>query len=118
VYDNACALHAFCLRRLPEFFRNTVFKVDKLHYSNHCNCSSAYSFSAWATDKQSAFALNTNVCEHFNRPLKSIRTQLSYMGGRNALAFLEMFVRGPMAERIMHLSSKASAEGGRGAASA
>lgn len=30
IYDNACALHSYCLRRAPHFFRDTVFKVITL----------------------------------------------------------------------------------------
>lgn len=35
IYDNACALHAYCLNRDPTFFQNTVFLVDRLHWDNH-----------------------------------------------------------------------------------
>ena len=35
VYDNACGLHAYCLNRDPNFFKNTRFLVDRFHYSNH-----------------------------------------------------------------------------------
>jgi hypothetical protein len=32
VYDRACRLHVYVLKREPWFFRNTVFRVDITHY--------------------------------------------------------------------------------------
>ncbi len=35
IYDNACALHNYCLNRDPEFFKDTTFLVDRFHWKNH-----------------------------------------------------------------------------------
>ena len=35
IYDNACSLHQYCLNRDPEFFKNTEFYIDRLHWDNH-----------------------------------------------------------------------------------
>lgn len=35
VYDNACNLHKYVLRRAPQFFSNTAFRIDRLHIYNH-----------------------------------------------------------------------------------
>jgi len=32
IYDNACNLHNYCIKRLPQFFCNTRFLVDRLHW--------------------------------------------------------------------------------------
>ena len=39
VIDNACNIHVYSMRREPWFFRNVWFLVDRLHWSNHINCS-------------------------------------------------------------------------------
>ena len=39
IYDFACALHEYCLNRLPDFFRYTLFIIDRLHWKNHKNCA-------------------------------------------------------------------------------
>ena len=35
IYDNACNLAAYCLKRTPRMFARTRFLVDRLHFSNH-----------------------------------------------------------------------------------
>ena len=35
VYDNACGLHTYCLKRDPHFFKETRFLVDRFHWNNH-----------------------------------------------------------------------------------
>ena len=35
IYDNACNLHQYCLNRDPNFFCNTRFYVDGLHWDGH-----------------------------------------------------------------------------------
>ncbi|KAL0038592.1 hypothetical protein WJX77_011963 [Trebouxia sp. C0004] len=35
VYDNACNLHRYVLRRAPQFFSSTLFRIDRLHIRNH-----------------------------------------------------------------------------------
>ena len=39
----------------------------------------------------------------YNRALKRVRLQISYMHGRNALVFLEMYIRRAMEKRIARL---------------
>ena len=35
IYGNACNLHSYCLNRDPDYFRETVFLVDRFHWKNH-----------------------------------------------------------------------------------
>ncbi|KAL2082775.1 hypothetical protein ACEWY4_022593 [Coilia grayii] len=35
VYDNACQLHTYALRRDPHFVKDSRFLVDRLHWRNH-----------------------------------------------------------------------------------
>jgi hypothetical protein len=35
VYDNACNFHKYALRRAPQFFAKTLFRIDRLHIFNH-----------------------------------------------------------------------------------
>ena len=35
IYDNCCALHAYCLNRDPLFFKHTTFLIDRFHWRNH-----------------------------------------------------------------------------------
>ena len=35
VYDNTCGLHTYCLKRDPQFFKETRFLADRFHWGNH-----------------------------------------------------------------------------------
>ncbi|XP_041950489.1 uncharacterized protein LOC121711194 [Alosa sapidissima] len=35
IYDNACQLHTYAIRRDPQFFNKTWFLVNRLHWRNH-----------------------------------------------------------------------------------
>lgn len=35
VYDFACALEEYCLNRDPFWFKNTLFVIDRFHWTNH-----------------------------------------------------------------------------------
>jgi hypothetical protein len=35
VYDNACNLHRYTMRRQPLFFAQTRFAIDRMHQNNH-----------------------------------------------------------------------------------
>ena len=50
IYDNACHLHLYALKREPTRFRNTRFMVDRLHYRNHNKCTGGYSMDSYASD--------------------------------------------------------------------
>ena len=101
VYDNACALQSYCMRRLPFFFANTRFRVDKLHYGNHKFCSEAFRFSAWSEKNILPYStMNTNAAEHVNRPLKRHRIAVSYMMATNAILYLEMVMRRAVCEVV------------------
>ena len=47
VYDNACKLYLYSMKREPLKFQNTRFMVDRLHYPNHVGCSLGYSMDSF-----------------------------------------------------------------------
>ena len=42
LYDNACHLHNFCMKREPAYFDKTIFVSDTFHSSNHVGCNDGY----------------------------------------------------------------------------
>lgn len=42
IYDNACTLHTYCLKREPWFFANTLFFIDNMHQPLHVRCVREY----------------------------------------------------------------------------
>lgn len=71
----ACNLQRFCLAREPEFFKDTVFLVDRLHYPGHSHCSCAYDMDMFAEYDD----LNSQICEQGNALYRSKSVQLSAM---------------------------------------
>ena len=60
VYDHSCGLSAYALNRIPLFFRNTRFRIDKFHWRNHIACSEAFDFSSYCKSNPKEYDLNTN----------------------------------------------------------
>ena len=87
VYDNACNLQRFALFREHEFFKNTHFVLDKLHFYAHARCSSVYNPYKF----RELDALNTQVCEQLNSRLKVLRAQLSRFSLYQWLFHIRMF---------------------------
>ena len=46
IYDNNCNYHKFLLRRYPWRSRRWTFVIDRMHFKNHKNCSSAYNMDS------------------------------------------------------------------------
>lgn len=110
VYDRACKLHTYVLRREPGFFWNTVFRVDILHYKNHTACSCGYNPaiyrnpSTMSKESNAPFA-NTQVAEQYYARVAALRTAFAFMTQQHAQEFIRTFV----ALRNMELQANAAA---------
>jgi hypothetical protein len=69
VYDHSCGLSAYALNRIPLFFRNTRFRIDKFHWRNHIACSEAFDFSSYCKSNPKEYDLNTNEVKFVSSPL-------------------------------------------------
>ncbi|BDA41042.1 hypothetical protein COCOBI_01-6970 [Coccomyxa sp. Obi] len=97
VYDNACNLHRYALRRAPKFFAETAFRIDRLHIFNHNGCSSGYNLAKYPQDMKIVEGvrlrtLNTQVAEQCNSILDRVRTQVVYMHHDNGMVYLKYFL--------------------------
>ncbi len=100
IMDNACNLHTYCLRREPWLFRNMWFMVDRLHYSNHVNCSSGYRIDNYPFLKD----ISTVVCEVYNGVFKSVVKQAGFMSMNNFMLFTKMFIKETNEKRKTQIS--------------
>lgn len=91
IYDNACKLHLYCLRREPLLFRNTRFLVDRLHWANHSACAIGYCLNRYKTD-ENLISINSQVNEQLNACLVKLRTSLSYMNYDKFVRCLKLFL--------------------------
>ncbi|XP_074650783.1 uncharacterized protein LOC141905706 [Tubulanus polymorphus] len=64
VYDNACKLHQYALNREPEFFKNTIFCVDRMHWVNHTGCCAGYKLDTYCSNVDLS-NINSQVNEQF-----------------------------------------------------
>ncbi|XP_077986107.1 uncharacterized protein LOC144440592 [Glandiceps talaboti] len=90
VYDNGCKLHQYCLNREPEFFKHTIFLVDRLHWCNHTGCSSGYNMNVYKNSE--VRTLNSQICEQTNAVIARIRSQLAYMLPDNFILHTAIFL--------------------------
>jgi hypothetical protein len=88
VYDFACALEEFCLNRAPEFFKDTIFVVDRFHWQNHVSCGLGYCMARYAFLSN----VNSQVAEQCNSALKKIKPALGRMLQCNFMAAIRLFL--------------------------
>ena len=91
IYDNACKLHQYCLNREPQFFKHTLFAVNRFHWKGHVGCSSGYCLDTYrhSVDLRS---INSQVNEQANAGLQRIRGQLAYMTLDNFMYTMSLFL--------------------------
>jgi hypothetical protein len=90
IYDNACKLHAFALKREPVRFKNTRFMIDRMHARGHIGCSLAYDMRSYDCDYLNG--LNSQVCEQGNSGLRHLATQLTYMPPANVMKHVSVYL--------------------------
>ena len=101
IYDNACHLHVYALKREPNRFKNTRFMIDRLHAKNHVSCSLGYDMNEYKADVSIA-TFNSQICEQANADLRRLSTAFTSMGPENIIQHTKVFLA------IRNLKKKAS----------
>ncbi|KAF5331969.1 hypothetical protein D9611_008841 [Ephemerocybe angulata] len=70
IYDFACALGPYCLIREPEFFKNTLFVIDKFHTAGHTKCSPAAFLDQYSDTDIRLSSINSSAGESGNSSLR------------------------------------------------
>ena len=92
IYDNACKLHLYALKREPARFQNTRFMVDRLHMKRgHVGCSLGYSMDSYSAD-ENIKELNSQVNEQANRDLRRLSTPAAFMSPENLIEHTKVFL--------------------------
>ena len=92
IYDNACKLHLFSLKREPVRFKDTQFLVDRLHYrKGHVGCSLGYCMDTYR-DSHEINNINSQANEQANSSLRRLATQLAYMLPENVITHTATFL--------------------------
>ena len=92
IYDNACKLHIYALKREPSRFQNTRFLVDRLHFPRgHVGCSLGYSMDTYQTNEDIR-GVNSQVNEQANSNLRRLSTSFSYKSPENVIHHTKVFL--------------------------
>lgn len=107
IYDNACHLHTYCLKREPNRFENTRFMVDRLHFrKGHTGCSLGYDMTRYNADEY-IVGINSQVNEQANRAIHNLSTQMACMGPQNVIQHMKTFLAlRNMQRNAVHHSTK------------
>jgi hypothetical protein len=88
VYDFACSLQDYCLNRAPGFFANTLFVIDRFHWSNHVSCCAGYDIDRYSLLRY----LNTEIAEQCNSALQYIKPSVSRCKQRSFMLLMRLFL--------------------------
>ena len=83
IYDNACHLMTYCLKREPARFKNTKFLIDRFHSSGH-KCTKGYHMSTYKDDELIC-TINSQLVEQENKRFKTLNSQIANMTSENAI---------------------------------
>ena len=106
VYDFACQLQPYCLAREPEYFKDTIFLIDRLHSNNHVSCSEVFDLEAHRVSGSRMFYINDEVQEQGNLELKPVRKSCLYMKRCTFMPFVQLKLETSNRKQIKRLKRK------------
>ena len=98
IYDNACNLSRYALKREPGHFAKTQFRIDRVHQPGHVGCHEGYNLTSYPDNcsvlggSMNLSAMNTQVCEQAHSSLEAISTQAKFMSQGNFLQYVRYFL--------------------------
>jgi len=92
IYDFACQLAPYSMVREPEFFKDTLFVIDKMHATGHTACSSASFLTNYVKTRPELGNVNSSAAECCNSGLSKIKKSISYMGERRTFVYAFVFL--------------------------
>ncbi|KAL9932905.1 hypothetical protein V8E36_008160 [Tilletia maclaganii] len=92
VYDFACQLGPYSLRREADFFKDTLFVVDQMHEKGHTNCSAASRLSTYMRNDPTIQHLYSSAAECGNAGLGRIKKSVAYCNQEHAVALVRVFL--------------------------
>ncbi|KAE8184203.1 hypothetical protein CF336_g7887 [Tilletia laevis] len=92
VYDFACQLGPYSLRREAGFFKDTLFVVDQMHEKGHSDCSAASRLSTYMRNDPALQHLYSSAAECGNSGLSRIKKTVSFCNQEHAVALVRVFL--------------------------
>ena len=88
IYDFACKMHKYALRRFPYRIRRHQFVIDRHHQANHTGCSEAYDMKLFPFMNN----VNSQLAEQLNNSLRKLSTVSAYSKFETYVKILEIFI--------------------------
>ena len=88
VYDFGCAALDYCLNRLPDWFKDMIVLVDRMHWDNHTACCTGFNMRLYEDLK----CLNSQIAEQCNAALKKINPTLHRSSQSFFMALLRQYL--------------------------
>ncbi|KAE8243408.1 hypothetical protein A4X03_0g7774 [Tilletia caries] len=92
VYDFACQLGPYSLRREPDYFKDTLFVVDQMHEKGHTDCSASSRLSTYMRNDPQLQHVYSSAAECGNAGLARIKKTVSYSKQEHAVALVRVFL--------------------------
>ena len=96
IYDNACNLSRYCMKREPGYFSMTRFWIDRLHWKGHINCHHGFCMDEYPkctpVMDSTIRDVNSQVCEQTNAKLELIAKTTAFMGQRSYMRTVSLFL--------------------------
>jgi len=97
IYDNACNLSKYAMRRSPLFFAKTRFMIDRVHFRGHVACHKGYSMDAHPGmmvmgGKLALSYINSQVAEQLNSRLLNVKKSASHMNEDNFRYYIRLYI--------------------------
>jgi hypothetical protein len=92
IYDFACQLSQYCMVREPEFFKDTLFVIDRMHAAGHVGCSESSFLSHHERTNPSLLHVNSQAAECGNSGLARIRKSIAYMNEDRAILYCWVYI--------------------------
>jgi hypothetical protein len=107
VYDFACQLHPYNIRREPLYWKDTLHLIDQFHYEGHKRCASTYNIKSYRENNPSLAVLDTTCAEVGNSALRRLRKSVSYMLQTHMMAFVRSFLDIWNRKKVINLIKRA-----------
>lgn len=92
VYDFACQLFVYNIRREPSYWLDTVHVIDTFHFRDHNKCSQAFNMLTFAKADPIMETIRDTAAEVGNSGLARIRKSIKYMSQANAMMLTKIYL--------------------------
>jgi hypothetical protein len=92
VYDFACQLFTYNIRRQPSFWLDTIHIIDSFHFRDHTKCSHAFNMLTFMKANADMRTIRDTAAEVGNSGLVRIRKSIKYMSQARTMMLTKLYL--------------------------